>query len=397
MSRLGAALAPRIFFFAFLASWQDTMVEHFVSHYASLGIDLVARSNLTLHAVGGENAAAERRCARFLRAQGIPFARTASYSSAAKAQLANAYIRSLPQDALLMYPDLDEFFHLPCSVDHLAREPLHLRGRMVDRLAPRWACAPQPRLQRTPSIFEQFPARCKGVVPVAERHSPALGSKLHGHKDKKVVLLSVRDTLGRIVQYRSSHTVACFTPAELACTSSSAKQSLCTADDTEYKTEFDRWKREHTCSWGSGTEAQKYIPLEVSHFHFTHEAILLMWRKLSTYRGSTPERPPSDGDVDSDHLDPVHLRVTSNRSMVAHIASYEFKVSMFVPAGGGGPTQAQTSGGAAGTSRKAIRAALADAHDSAGFLFRPDIVPVLKRVSCRDSSQFSTACGLHSD
>ena len=70
VSRLGAALARRIHFFAFLTSWQETMVEHFVSHYTSLGIDLVARSNLTLHAVGGAMADAERRCAHFLRAKG---------------------------------------------------------------------------------------------------------------------------------------------------------------------------------------------------------------------------------------------------------------------------------------------------------------------------------------
>ena len=167
VSRLGAALAPRVHFFAFVASWQETMVEHFVSHYASLGIDLVARSNLTLHVVGGAKADAERRCAQFLRAKGIPFASATIWSSEAKARLANAYIRRMPPDALLMYPDLDEFFRLPCNVDHLARAPLHLRGKFVDRLAPRRACAPQPRLQRTPSIFEQFPARCSGVVRAA--------------------------------------------------------------------------------------------------------------------------------------------------------------------------------------------------------------------------------------
>ena len=72
-----------------------------------------------------------------------------------------------------------------------------------------------------------------------------------------------------------------------------------------------------------------------------------------------------------------------------HIATYRMETSMFVHAGGGGPTEGHTSGGNVGFSR---HAAPADAHGSAtGFLFRPDLVPLLK-VACRESVQYVIAC-----
>lgn len=339
LSQLSAALALRIFFFAFVAGSQDVMVQHFVSHYTALGVDLVARSNITVHTVGGAYAVPERRCAHFIRSKGIPFAIAESWSSQAKLALANAYIRTLPPDALLMYPDLDEFFRLPCDLDHRVRAPIILKGGWVDRLAPRWACAPQPRLQPTPSIFAQFSTRCFGVV--------AAGS-ISGTASTKVVLISVRDANRRVVQYRSAHHVGCYEAAELTCTAGyHCKRS-----------------EGHSCEHDERKRGMPNIP----HFHFTHDAILLKWRKLAIYRDLKNTSAWSDHDAASG------VKVKKRTAdPTTHIAQYSGEVAMFVQASGASTEQ---EAAAVGSSQVAPRA---------GFLFRPELVALLKNRSCSSS------------
>ncbi len=66
------------------------------------------------------------------------------------------------------------------------------------------------------------------------------------------------------------------------------------------------------------------IVTQVSHFHFTHDAIELKWRKLDAYEEYlTSSRTSSSAGVQSDDVryklpDPVHLAVTSNRSSNRH-------------------------------------------------------------------------------
>merc|ERR1712087_1064480 len=124
------------------------MIVHFIAHYQAMGIDFVTRSNLSLHVLGGAaaNRARERRSIHHLISKSIPFDMAEKWSSGIKTSMVNAYLRSLPRDAFLMYPDLDEFFSLPCHLNRLTSAATILVSSWSDRLALRWACSPQPRL-----------------------------------------------------------------------------------------------------------------------------------------------------------------------------------------------------------------------------------------------------------
>ena len=111
----------------------------------------------------------------------------AKYTSGYKKQLVNAHLASLPADALLVYPDVDEFFEYPCDVlATLATGRHHATcATMVDRLGSGAVLAP---LRPSPAIEQQFtlcaevrggvlsreacllkitllPARIRGAVP----------------------------------------------------------------------------------------------------------------------------------------------------------------------------------------------------------------------------------------
>mmetsp|Transcript_9242 Transcript_9242/g.29327 ORF Transcript_9242/g.29327 Transcript_9242/m.29327 type:complete len:296 (-) Transcript_9242:87-974(-) len=173
--RLTGSAAARTYFFAFAAGSEDVLLEHFVSHYSALGINFATNSRLVLHLTGAaEVAAREQASVAYLRRKSIPFRSSPRYTSKIKALLANGYLRTLPDEALLMYPDLDEFFALPCRVgDLLARSERKflLTAKFRERLPRHWACDPFPRLQPASErpIHAQYPVACP-IIASGARH-----------------------------------------------------------------------------------------------------------------------------------------------------------------------------------------------------------------------------------
>ncbi|EOD07938.1 hypothetical protein EMIHUDRAFT_435269 [Emiliania huxleyi CCMP1516] len=241
--RLTGSAAARTYFFAFAAGSEDVLLEHFVSHYSALGINFATNSRLVLHLTGAaEVAAREQASVAYLRGKSIPFRSSPRYTSQIKALLANGYLRTLPDEALLMYPDLDEFFALPCRVgDLLARSERKflLTAKFRERLPRHWACDPFPRLQPASvrPIHAQYPVACPIIASGARRGVFGTALSLGYQKN---LLFSVRDQRGRRVQYQSSHSCTCIDDA---------------APDEK-----------HEC------ELQEYRVPDIAHFRFTHEA-----------------------------------------------------------------------------------------------------------------------------
>merc|ERR1719335_1189637 len=85
---------------------------------------------------------------------------TETYHSNIKRRAVNSFIRTLPNDAWVVYPDLDEFFEYPCSVLENLDRQIDFQGIMMDRIGPGFTL---PSITTTPSIEEQFPLSCPGL------------------------------------------------------------------------------------------------------------------------------------------------------------------------------------------------------------------------------------------
>ena len=123
---------------------------------------------------------------------------TETYSSPVKQALANAFMDSLPRDALLVYPDSDEFFAYPCDVEAVVARDGAVHGHMVERIAANWefrdVVAPGAG---APALPAQFPLQCR----VTGRHLQA--------NHFKQMLTPMVDRDGLRVRYRSSHNLYC--------------------------------------------------------------------------------------------------------------------------------------------------------------------------------------------
>ena len=175
---------------AMVSVMQNDLLDHFLQHYTDLGIDLARRATFALH-VPPDSEALLNATRALLAARGVDVLRgvsvVAKYTTVYKKQLVNAHLASLPADALLVYPDVDEFFEYPCDVlATLATGRHHATcATMVDRLGSGAVLAP---LRPSPAIEQQFtlcaevrggvlsreacllkitllPARIRGAVP----------------------------------------------------------------------------------------------------------------------------------------------------------------------------------------------------------------------------------------
>ena len=108
-----------------------------------------------------------------------------------KRDAANAYLRTLPPNGLLVYPDLDEFFDAPPRAIAAAAAAYggFVLGHMVDRVAADWALRD---VTQTP-LWRQFPRRC------AATHEVFRGLNV------KWILVPARGPDGRATAFATSH------------------------------------------------------------------------------------------------------------------------------------------------------------------------------------------------
>lgn len=195
------------------------LLAHFLRWYDACGIDLSRRSRFVVHSTSAESSSAT---GTLLESHGVRSVEYVEhYSSTLKVERVNAFLETLPGDAWLVYPDVDEFFAFPCSwggdqlptSDHVlffngtrgkrsvVDEPWKRRkdfvgGEMYDRVADDWSLVdvrPPPD-----SLFRQFPLAYRAT------------SCLMHLRPFKHVLSRVECFKGGFQRFESSHASACY-------------------------------------------------------------------------------------------------------------------------------------------------------------------------------------------
>ena len=219
LNRLPTAVTARVHLFAYIHAGDPALLAHWLRHYASLGLDL-SRANITLDEHMDEEPSAAtpnhrrmlvKASRELLHAYGVPFRAAHGYSSEAKTAAANAYMATLPRDALLVYPDLDELFHYPCNLEarlrqrRTANKTVVLSAAAHDRVAADWTLRP---MEATAELAAAYPWACPLSQLIQDQ-------TLNLHLAfRKLVLTPVVDARGRSVRYISSHQLVALPEAE---------------------------------------------------------------------------------------------------------------------------------------------------------------------------------------
>lgn len=189
---LTPAIRRRLHFFAYVSSENPALLRHFLAFYEGLGVDFRAAGRARLVANPPlQNDALTEVLATVARENVVG---AASYSSNLKRAAVNSYIKTLPADGLLMYPDLDEFFDArPSAIaDAADAQDGFVLGHMVDRVAADWALR---AVDRATPPNTQFPRRCAVTRDIA------------GGENMKWILVPAVDKDGRRVKFSNSHHV----------------------------------------------------------------------------------------------------------------------------------------------------------------------------------------------
>ena len=166
-------------------------------------VDLKNQGQVWVHNASGP--VALEKTLVYLRRYEIQYKVSNEWSSQTKREAANQFLLSLPNDAWLVYPDLDEFFAFPCEVLNIMDQGGLLSGQMVDRVAYDWhlnSLRPLPRaakMNNRSSIDYQFPRSCR------------LTGGLLDTNVNKYTLVPAVDAAGKRLRYINAHSVACGT------------------------------------------------------------------------------------------------------------------------------------------------------------------------------------------
>ncbi|KAH8049855.1 hypothetical protein JL720_15529 [Aureococcus anophagefferens] len=219
LRKLPQPWAARIHFFSYVASDLYHMLAHALRYYRRLGVDFEKRAKFVVHNASGPSVLA--KATTYLERYGARYDVSSAWSSAMKRQAANAYLASLPADAWLVYPDLDEFFAFPCEL---------------------------PAESREYAIDHQFPRSC------------ALTEKLH-----KYTLVPARDAAGSPLAYINAHSVTC-------------------RGDPDRPEPRRRLAKRHAQRAIGCAGVVVHRGPDIAHYGFTKVTVPMMERKLETYR-----------------------------------------------------------------------------------------------------------------
>ena len=196
-------IRPLLHLFSFLPGDDATMLRHWLRHYDSLGIDPARVRFARVNASGAEARAAWASSAAVLRHFGIDeasqvvVAPSETYSDALKLAAVNAWLKTLPLDAWVTFPDADELFSFPCGTAEVVRRGGADRfcAQLVDRLAASGRIEP---LRPWPDVSVQFPVECQLRQLLSEEGRGTFFTS-------KVVLFRVREKGGRRLTFRTPH------------------------------------------------------------------------------------------------------------------------------------------------------------------------------------------------
>ena len=251
LQRFPPIYANRVHFFSFVAADLYHLLGHALRYYRHLGLDLKNQGQVWVHNSSGP--VALEKTLVYLRRYEIRYKVSNEWSSQTKREAANAFLLSLPNDAWLVYPDLDEFFAFPCEVLEIMDQGGLLSGQMVDRVAYDWhlnSLRPLPRAAKITnhsSIDYQFPRSCR------------LTGGLLDTNVNKYTLVPAVDAAGKRLRYINAHSVACGTQ----------RRSL---------------RHVHAQRANDCHGVTIYRGPDVAHYGFTKITIPVLERKLATYK-----------------------------------------------------------------------------------------------------------------
>ena len=261
LARFPAAVGERVYFFSFVAADLFHMLAHALRYYKHLGVDFRRRARFVVHNASG--AVPLAKTLAYLDRYGAAYAVRSDWSSALKRDLANAYLATLPTDALLVYPDLDEFFAYPCDLSALVAARRAISGLMSDRVAFDWRLARLAalpggaRVTRQHAIDFQFPRKC------------ALTAGLFGTNAHKFTLVPAADAAGGRLAYVNAHSVRCGGGADRGARALKSKNKQSAAGCV-------------------GVDIHRGP--DVAHYGFTRVTVPMLERKLETYRAIHAEK-----------------------------------------------------------------------------------------------------------
>ena len=187
--RFNKTLTSKLYFFAYVTSRNPELLKHFLAFYAARGIRFKEPGRALL-VVSPSLSDVKPILDEVVHPDNLREAST--YTSDLKREAVNAYLKTLPKNKYLMYPDLDEFFDVPTPrIDAaLVTGGGFVLGTMVDRIAETWrldAITNEP-------LWRQFPRRCLATLEM-----------LKGQPRKWILVPT--SFMGKPTQYASSHYV----------------------------------------------------------------------------------------------------------------------------------------------------------------------------------------------
>ena len=187
--RFNKTLTSKLYFFAYVTSRNPELLKHFLSFYTARGIRFKEPGRARV-VVSPSIDDVKPILDTYIHRDNV--AEAASYTSDLKREAVNAYLKTLPKNKYLMYPDLDEFFDIPSPMidGALVTGDGFVLGTMVDRIAETWrldAITNEP-------LWRQFPRRCLATLEM-----------LKGQPRKWILVPT--SFMGKPTQYASSHYV----------------------------------------------------------------------------------------------------------------------------------------------------------------------------------------------
>ena len=146
----------RLHFFALASCQNPHLLTAFRDFYEARGVDIASRARIVLTGCSGDRLTAARRVWQIC---GDVVVETRQYSSTLKNELASDFLRSLPENGLMMYADSDEFFDMD-GAELLRRVEAYggfVMGHMVDRVARDWTLRAYDGVGE---IWDAYPRRC---------------------------------------------------------------------------------------------------------------------------------------------------------------------------------------------------------------------------------------------
>eukprot|EP00971_Amphidinium_carterae_P248428 4931860-Amphidinium_carterae.1 len=188
-------MSKHLYLWTMVRDTDQLLMEHFLRHYLHLGVNLHNQSEVLLHVTGQTEEFLEMM--KLMQSFNMTRYKTCTYyGSTLKFTSFNRYILTLPEDAWVLGPDVDEFFQFPCDIQQrITSGAVNFWGTMAERLGADFTI---PALQPSPSILQQYPISCPNL-----RHHLSL-TRGHALVTWKYALLKTR-VLGGLMTFRGNH------------------------------------------------------------------------------------------------------------------------------------------------------------------------------------------------